>query len=697
MLTLYKNTRLRQSQNARYEGLESYLAGFQAAQFADFQYVKPALETYVKIQTDGWMRDKAWDYCKVTNGDGNVYYYYVARHRWVSENALGLTLAMDTVNTFWDSLTFTSRTHITRRFKNRFNVIHQGSSDTLVPIVDKFSEDIPNPPMYRTSISTIGDKHLWYIVQRTDYKNASDVSENPVSTYLLTDERLSYENTPITIDKTTMDQSRTYLLEPSSRERTITMRTSSGGSVVYKISFTSMWKVAYFYYSQKHGCINVKAIKTSDNTVQWLNNVTSIELTKVEHVFRQRSDFNPLDNYPSEMNQNFDYDDIIYYYSSEESSSVPAFDDWYRANKTDTNLVKISCLPYCPVELSSLKINSDYQVFNYGIKLINPNIEYRSLITADVIALEGFDKAKAVKLAQNYDLKYESKRYNSSYHTLKYVYDNNQVAFNLEDFNTFRTGSNNSESLDLTFYYNKEMSNSMAFRFDANYSYSTDYGEWLVCNKSLDVPYFTNEYLNYLRYGKAVDERNAGFSTVGTLLSGVSTGIGSTASAVAAGSIAKLAAGPIGWVTGAVGAASAIWGGVSSIVKTRDSINAKMDAYTHQASQVNGTSDLSIFKAYGDNKLLKVVYDPPEELLTPILDYFRLFGYSTDEYAVPDLSTRHYSDYIMMEPDFAEDSIDSDYLDDIKARCQAGLRVYHYHDGYDLDCLYENWEEDLLA
>lgn len=697
MLSLYEGTHFKIEQNARYDNLDKFLESQAGVQFNEFQYIKPALETYVKIEMDGWIKNKYWDYAKVINGDGNVYYYFVTRHKWVSENTMGLTLALDTINTFWNDLSFTNKTHITRRFKNRFNVIHQGSSDTLVPIVDKFSEDIPNPPMYRTSISTIGDKHLWYIVQRTDYKNASDVSENPVSTYLLSDESQPYENTPIIINKTTMDQDRTYLLEQSSKERIITMRTSSGGSVVYEISFTSMWKVAYFYYSQKYGCINVKAIKTSDNTVQWLNNVTSIELTKVEHVFRQRSDFNPLDNYPSEINQNFDYDDIIYYYSSEESSSVPAFDDWYRANKTDTNLVKISCLPYCPVELSSLKINSDYQVFNYGVKLINPNIEYKSLITSSIITLEGFDKATSVKAAQNYDLKYESKRYNSSYHTLKYVYDNNQVAFNLEDFNTFRTGSNNSESLDLTFYYNKEMSNSMAFRFDANYSYSTDYGEWLVCNKSLDVPYFTNEYLNYLRYGKAVDERNAGFSIAGTLLSGLSTGVSTTASVVAAGSIAKLATGPIGWATAAVGAVSTIVAFSSSIVKARDSINAKIDAYTHQASRVNGTSDLSIFKAYGDNKLLKVEYDPPEELLTPILNYFRLFGYSTDEYAVPDFNTRYYSDFIIMEPDFAEDSIDSDYLDDFKARCTAGLRIYHYHDGYDLDCNYENWEVSLIG
>ena len=696
MLYLYEDTQLKPEQNARYENLDKYLSmGIVSAAFPDFQFIKPALETYIKIEVQDWMKRKAWDYCKVVNDDGGVYYYFVTRHKWVSQSCIGLTLAMDTINTFWDDIHLTDKTHITRRLKDRFKIKHLGSSTSLVPIVDKFAEDISNPPMRRTSITPLGDRHLWYLVQRTDY-GANDVKDNPVSTYLLKDEGLEFTNTPIVVDKDSISQDRTYLLESSSNERIITLHTSSGGSIRYAISFTSTWKVAYFYYSKKNSCINVKAIKRSDNVEQWVNNVTSIEFTKVDHVFRQRSDFDPLDNYPSEMNQNFDYDDILYYYSSAESSTTPSFDDWYKANKTDTNLVKITCLPYCPVNLSALVINKDYQITNYGVRLTNPNIAYKSSVTTDTITIPSFDKNVA-KPRMAYDLVYEPKRYNSNYHTVKYVYDNNVLAFNLEDFTGLQTGSDNSEIVTISFHYNKEMSNSLAFQFDCNYNYSTDYGEWLVCNKSLDVPYFTNEYLNYLRYGKAVDEKNMNYSIAGTVLSGLGTGLSSTVGTIAGASVASLAVPGLGIATGILSAGALAVSVASSVTKARDAINAKIDAYTHQASRVNGSSDLSIFKAYGDNKLLRAEYDPDDEFLTPILNYFRLYGYATDEYGVPNLNTRYYSDFAVFEPDFASTSIDTDYLDDIKARCQAGLRVFHYHHGYDILMSYENWETGLIS
>ena len=694
MLSLYEGTHFKIEQNARYDNLDKFLESQAGVQFDEFQYIKPALETYVKIEMDGWIKNKYWDYAKVINGDGNVYYYFVTRHKWVSENTMGLTLALDTINTFWNDLSFTNKTHITRRFKNRFNVIHQGSSDTLVPIVDKFSEDIPNPSMYRTSISTIGDKHLWYIVQRTDYE-ANQVSKNPVTTYLLQDERIDVSNESQSLLPDDLIEGRAYFIEGSDDIRIIKALPDPTGGDPLKISYSADNAAQYLYFYRSGNEIRLK-IRTTSGAVQTVTGKTELKLLALDHAYLQRADFDLKDSDNSSMGTNFDYDTKITFASYGGSFSVLSFDEWYKSNKTDTNLIKITCLPYCPIDLNKLKYGVDYDATAYGIRLINPNIEYKSLITSSIITLEGFDKATSVKLAQNYDLKYESKRYNSSYHTLKYVYDNNQAAFNLEDFNTFRTGSNNSESLDLIFYYNKEMSNSMAFRFDANYNYSTDYGEWLVCSKSLDVPYFTNEYLNYLRYGKAVDERNAGFNIAGTILSGVSTGVSTYAATRSASALAKLGNG-LSITSAAIGLVSTGVSAVAAIIKARDSINAKIDAYKHQASQVNGTSDLSIFKAYGDNKLLKVEYDPPEELLTPILNYFRLFGYSTDEYAVPDFNTRYYSDFIIMEPDFAEDSIDSDYLDDFKARCTAGLRIYHYHDGYDLDCNYENWEVSLIG
>lgn len=692
MLYLYEDTQLKPEQNARYENLDKFLGtGIVSAAFPDFQFIKPALETYIKIEVQDWMKRKAWDYCKVVNEDGGVYYYFITRHKWVSQSCIGLTLAMDTINTFWDDVHLTEKTHITRRFKDRF----KANGDYLYPIIDRFAEDISNPPMHRTSVKRVGDNHLWYLIQRTDY-GANEVSENPVSTYLLRDTALTVEGTSTLIDSSSIAHDKTFLLENSSTERKIQLNTASGNSINYSISMTSDYTFAYFYYSKKHSCINIKLMRKSDKTVLWVNDIVSINLKQVDHVFRQRQGFDPLDNYPSEMNQDFDYDEIIYYHSFDQVTGLPSFDEWYQTNKTDPNLVKITCLPYSPIDISSLTLGKDYAATNYGLRIINPNLDYKFEVVTDTVYLDTPFKSN-VALKHDYDLNLETKRWNSNYHTLKYVYDNNQIVFNLEDYDN--SNGLNKVSNTITFHYNKEMSNSLAFEFNSpnGYKYSSDYGQWIITNKSLDVPYFTNEYLNYLRYGKAVDEKNMGFSIAGTLLSGIGTGLSSTVGVLAGSSVASLAIPGLGIATGSLALASTIVSVASSVTKARDAINAKIDAYTHQASRVNGSSDLSIFKAYGDNKLLRAEYNPDEEFLTPILNYFRLYGYATDEYGVPQLNTRYYSDFAVFEPDFASTSIDTDYLDDIKARCQAGLRVFHYHDGYDILMRYENWETGLIS
>ena len=693
MLYLYEDTQLKPEQNARYENLDKYLSmGIVSAAFPDFQFIKPALETYIKIEVQDWMKRKAWDYCKVVNDDGGVYYYFVTRHKWVSQSCIGLTLAMDTINTFWDDIHLTDKTHITRRLKDRFKIKHLGSSTSLVPIVDKFAEDISNPPMRRTSITPLGDRHLWYLIQRTDY-DANTVKENPVSTYLLKDERIDIDNGSHALQAEDLLENRAYLIEGSDITRIIKPLPDTTGGDPIKISYSEPNAAQYAYFYRIGNEIRLKLRTTG---VQTIKGKTSIELVSLDHVYLQRADFDLKNNDDSAMGVDFDYDTKLTYDSYGGTFSVLSFDEWYRFNKTDTNLVKITCLPYCPVNLNALHYGQDYEATAYGIRLINPNIVYKSGVTTDTITIPSFDKSVA-KARMAYDLAYEPKRYNSNYHTVKYVYDNNVLAFNLEDFTGFQTGSTNSEIVTISFHYNKEMSNSLAFHFECNYNYSTDYGEWLVCNKSLDVPYFTNEYLNYLRYGKAVDERNAGFAIGGTILSGLGTGFSSTVGTIAGASVASLAVPGLGIASGILSAGALAVSVTSSVMKARDAINAKIDAYTHQASRVNGSSDLSIFKAYGDNKLLRAEYDPDDEFLTPILNYFRLYGYATDEYGVPDLNTRYYSDFAVFEPDFASTSIDTDYLDDIKARCQAGLRVFHYHHGYDILMSYENWETGLIS
>ena len=305
-------------------------------------------------------------------------------------------------------------------------------------------------------------------------------------------------------------------------------------------------------------------------------------------------------------------------------------------------------------------------------------------------------------------LLYETKLWNSNYYTYKFIYDNNVHVIKLEDFT--QPGATPAYGVDVSFEASTGMDGSILFKFDSNEIVDSDFGEYLVCNRTTEIPYYTNEYLNYMRYGKAVDERNKRLSTTSTLVSGIGSGIQSSASlafAVANAGVGALTGGIGALVGGGIGLATTIIATTSSIFKAQDQINSKIDNYTHQASGVSAANDLSVFKTYGKNKLLLTAYEPVYELKESIGRYFELFGYSCDIYGVPNLKTRIWSDYFVMEPVFYQNPILEAYQEDIATRMKAGFRIFHRNDDisnengvlihYDFNNEYENWERSITG
>ena len=384
-----------------------------------------------------------------------------------------------------------------------------------------------------------------------------------------------------------------------------------------------------------------------------------------------------------------------------------AFSDWYNHNKTDSRIVRIVQLPYAPFQKETttdgrLVIPDGWAPEDELLKLKNPNIEFRHTIATETVQVPELDIESFTPQHAPLGATYEPKLYNSAFSSFKFMYDSNVYVFNPEE-NPDPVRFPNSATI--TFHASTTLDNTLAFEFDTYLNQTQDYGEFLISNRSNSIPYYTNDYLHYLRFGKAVDERQAGFNIAGAAVRGVGGSL-STAASMAGGiglAIGKGAA--VGG--GAWGVAGAIAGGVIGLVSTvigisqtnanaRDTINAKIDQYTHQASNVNGTSDVSIFDIYGKNKLLYVTYSPREEFKNAIYDYFRYYGYACDEYGdIKQMYTRVYSDYFVVEPVFEDALLWTPYKDDISARLKLGIRVYHYKNGYDFKLAYENWEKAI--
>ena len=450
---------------------------------------------------------------------------------------------------------------------------------------------------------------------------------------------------------------------------------------------------------------NTITLLRHDGNGETINDIPSVSINKTNVVYKQPSNYTT-----SSPHEYWQWDNPVYFTTSQ----LNPFKTWYKQFKTDPRLIKIIELPYAPFDYTEtngiFQIPNGWQVDSYGaLKLIDADIvDFKSsVVSIDNLAPEPFVIKDVVTEANitkdfNPDL-YETKLWNSSYYSLKYIYDIQAKPIKLEEFEHLAVPD---YSLSIKFNSSTGMDNSIGFEFKCSEQLDTDFGDWLISNRTTEVPYYTNEYLNYLRYGKAVDERNRGFSIASTVVGGLgSTAQTSASLAFALNSAAiKGFTGSIGGAIGlGVGLVSGIIATASSISKANDQINSKMDQYTHQASSVSSSNDLSVFKKYGKNKLLQVEYQPTKELRNSIGRYFHLYGYSCDEYGVPNWKTRIWSDYFVIEPQWWQTHTIESYLSDITARMQSGFRVLHRVNlsdeplHYDFDARYENWERSLIG
>ena len=721
-IKLYK-TDLRPELNEVFDDITLFLNDLQPKhQWANVKYTKPELDIMIKLPLDGnYNHLGQFDYCDLFDEQANKhYYYYILNTNWKAKQTLQLQLSMDTLNTFWQDIkaTLGPNTHVTRRYFDRWKKV----GTMAYPLIDKHPEEISAPPMVQIAKpKAIGTSDFWTLVYMTDYApDDSDLAQqvklagNPVSCYAVPN----------------------------------TAKLIKQGQGALRVSPGDLADGTVFVVDYKHsGSSNPVRLHWEGlylNTMKTWNHTLSHDDDYVIVVVNNRAGAHMLNMYgygtSGRFTQNFPYIDIynanaIYIQPSGTNKDTPyselqwnqpinfgnelmPFSFWFESNKTNSRLIKIIELPYAPFEVvyedgNKMVIPTGWTVSVDGLlKLIDDNIDLKSSVASfDNLAPEPFVIADVVNEAgiqkKANPEEYETKLWNSSYYSLKYVYDTQVKPIKLEEFEHLAVPS---YSLNINFYPSTGMDNSMGFEFKSTEQLDTDFGDWLISNRTTEVPYYTNEYLNYLRYGKAVDERNRNYSIASTAIGGLgaaaSTGaslafaLGGAFKGGSSGSAFGVAGAIIGGTIGLVSAGIAV---ASSMQKANDQINSKIDQYTHQSSSIQASNDLSIFKKYGKNKLLQVEYQPTKELRDSIGRYFHLYGYSCDEYGIPNWNTRIWSEYYVMEPDFFMSYIEKDYEADISARMQSGFRLLHRvnlsdRSGvYDFDSEYENFERSLIS
>ena len=700
VLTLYK-TDIRPEMNAVIEDFDKYMTDEYRLvhQWQNVKYTKPDLDIMIKLPLDGHTNSLGeFDYAILYDPDTKRdYYYFVVNMDWKAKMTLRLQLSMDTLNTFWAEIqsSLGKQTHVTRKYYDRWKKV----GANIYPLIDNHPEDITQPYMRRSqSVYTVGPTEHWTLVYITsETSTEQSLKDEPVSCLALPDTSKKIDGAikSNVIDYSTFPDKTVCVLDYAHAPNA----TIKWGNNAIALDEDGAKAAFGFDWGAKK--IMLRWWKSS---TKWQSIATADPMTidGASVLYKQPAGFaiDTPDGY-------WQFNDPVQI----SGATLLSFSEWFESHKTDSRLVKIIELPYAPFEVEyastgKFKTPMGWEMTGEGalklklgtIKFASHVFKYDSLGPQSIAA----STIRATEPAN--PLVYETKLWNSNYYTYKFIYDNNAHIVKLEDF--AQPGSKPAYGVDVSFEASTGMDNSIIFKFDSNEVLDSDFGEYLVCNRSTEIQYYTHEYLNYLRYGNAVDEKNKTLSTLSTVVNGVGSGVSTAASlAFALTGAGFKNGGAIGAGIGAgVGLVSMAIATASSISKANDQINAKIDNYTHQASGVSASSDLSVFKAYGKNKLLLTAYEPVYELKESIGRYFELFGYSCDVYGVPNWKTRLWSDYFVMEPVFVQSSMLQPYEEDIATRMQAGFRILHRRtsvaDGaplYDFDNEYENWERSLIA
>ena len=700
ILKLYK-TEIRPEMNAVVESISNYLTESRKAyEWANVKYTKPELDIMLKLPLDGHFNSlKQFDYAVLYDEqEDRKYYYFVVNMDWKAKMTLRLQLSMDTLTTFWGEIRsgLTQNTHITRRYFDRWKRV----GTKLYPLIDEHPEDITQPYMLRSGKPVAcGDEEHWTLVYITEY-DGNDLSKNPTSCLAFPDEDKTIDGTlPNTLNYGSLPDGTMCVIDHAHAPNAVI--SWPGGS--YSLSSASAKAALLFQHGAK-----TLAIRHYDGGSGWsTTGITANQnatITGTAVIYKQPS------NFKIDMDSQFwQFDDPVNFLGA----VLPAFYQWFDSHKTDSRLVKIMELPYAPFNTQyvngKLKIPAGWEMTVEGaLRLKVGTINFKSNVeNFERLGPQPIDYSTISASMAADPLKYETKLWNSNYHTIKFIYDGNTHEIRLENYpHAFSLPEAVPDyNVNISFQSSVGMDNSTMFKFDSAETLDSDFGEYLVCNRTTEIPYYTNEYLNYMRYGKAVDDRNFGWKTAGTITSGIGSTVQTSASlafAVAGASIQGLTGGIGGAIGLGVGLVSTLIATSASIAQSRDQINAKIDNYTHQSSKVSAASDLSLFRQYGKNKLLKVEYEPHYDIKKSIGRYFELYGYACDEYGVPKWNTRIWSDYFVMEPEFMSDVIFKDYETDIATRMKSGFRVLHYYQDarpagpIDFENQYENWERSFI-
>lgn len=702
--------------NAKVDELESYLNTCHTEVITNFQYVKIDLDITIKVNmAQSNTPSFSYNYLSIKReDDAKKYYYFILNSNWTSANTISLQLSLDTINTFWNDLTWTKNTHITRQHKDRFNSANKyvdGDDIYLHRIVDRFEEGI-TPVKTLKSYEKIeaGLECDHYLIYRT--KGTTDT--DPIDCFYCTNTNL-YVQGDIQNGIISSEFDRSVNIIFYSRDNEDFQYTGVNGNTV-TIGKNQKYKALILAKGQASTAAGFDVIavtdkgglSAADGNVYCDSNVKTRVLENLNiagYIF----------NY--EYLADYTYGQLLTYYNDKPSYRVSLgtaqtepLKSIYDIDRTDSRLVKIIKMPYAPFSTSYsfidgktyIKIPKGWSLYENYIRLDDLNEEFLYTVKAQPIYELSLMVSQNDVGTINSNPTYESKLYNSNYYTLKYMYDNFEKEILLERATPLQVPGSAGERepyVTIKFKQSNNISSNSLFDFQVDnvdkYDELTLYSRYMNVNRSQEVALYTSPYLEYIRNGYNYDKKAQALQLEQNITSAVLSTVASVSSFVLGGAVG--AAAGISLATSSLNSLASI---ATNTVSSEQAIQQKLDQASKSPASVSSTTDLNLLSYYNGNRLIKVTESCSDQVKQAIYNLFRLTGYACDDYAIPTFDSRLFYNFVQCKADFDELRwfYGQKILNDIRQRFEVGVTVFHkYNNSYDWHQEKENFEKWLAS
>lgn len=760
-------THLTPARNALVDNLNEYLATLTPRYSSDnFQYQQLALDLVIKINVkQNVISGHSLGNYLTIEQDGKIWYYFILNTEWSGQETVKLTLSIDSINTFRNDLTFNAKTAIQREHRDRLKKVN----GYIARVIDYENEGLTLPKVIEDSedVRLMNQDLDWYLIYKTADELSTTNLNNAVSCYLCASQQIQVGGGTSALDKLiqakdlingdfyyftladnsdgaftlqtvggtspgahTLTLGKSYIISQkisasdttASKERKLIglMLYRNGDKMYYALQFDGVG--SYIQYDTTNYILST-TIPTLPRQLPSMAAFTDYAVAECSSVSISKGNFmrygGAYYDYADSAVVNLFRQLPIYVGTG---ATIMSFND---VDRTDSKIMKIIKLPYSPVKFDyangHYNFGDDWQVVGGLLKLkdnavskgfSNENM-YDASLTSYFVDASAIDTT-AVRNDYN-----ESKLYNSSFFTYKFVYDSFAKEIKLENIRDY---TDVDITVSIGFKMTSTINSRFMFKFDTNGGYmykESDYEPYLIINRNNEEAIYSNDYINYMRTGYNYDQKVRGqqatMSLLGIGISAASAGFqfaipeynvdkstgkksgktgstGATAKAVKGFSLTSA-------ISTAASTASSIVNSLYSYYQAGQQIEQKQYELQQQATSVIGSDDLDLLSDYNGNRLKIITYKLRPEDEKKVADLFYYTGYRHAQLEKPDLQSRYWFNFIQCSPVFNEEGNTpyNDYIDDVKARYEAGITVYHSHNGvYDWNQELENWEVSIL-